>query len=86
MYDYSDIEFCILNGYAWFDSGTPDSLLQASNYVQAIEQRQGINIGHLEILCFCKGFISKENLVEFTHTKYSNSEYGNSILKFVEGL
>jgi len=86
LYSYDDIEFTLLSGYAWFDSGTPDSLLQVSNYVQAIEQRQGINIGHLEILCFSKGLISLDNLVEFAHTKYRNSEYGKSILKFVEEI
>lgn len=49
-------------GYAWLDTGTHDSLLEASNFIQTIEKRQGLKVACLEEIAFKMGYISKEQL------------------------
>tara|TARA_B100001758_G_C18403328_1_gene610405 strand:+ start:924 stop:1805 length:882 start_codon:yes stop_codon:yes gene_type:complete len=71
------------DGFTWLDTGTPDSLLEASNYIQAIEKRQGLKIACIEEIAFKKKYISKKQLYELVKPMIEN-EYGgylNEILK-----
>lgn len=63
-------------GTAWLDTGTPDSLLAASQYVQTIEARQGLKIACLEEVALHRGFISKAQFAELA-ANYGNNDYGN---------
>lgn len=68
----------------WFDTGTHDSLLQASSYVEAIEKRKGIKIACLEEIAFLNGFISREELCE-RGERMSKTGYGQYLLKLANG-
>lgn len=63
-------------GFAWFDTGTPLSMLNASNFVQTIEERQAQKIACLEEIAFSSGFITAEDVTRLADTRYKNSEYG----------
>jgi len=63
-------------GFAWLDTGTQDSLLEASNFIQTIEKRQGLKIACIEEIAFEKGHISKEQLLVLA-AQYKNNEYGS---------
>lgn len=67
-------------GYAWLDTGTHESLLEASNYIQTIEKRQGLKVACLEEIAFEKGYISKEKLIELA-TPLQKNEYGKYLLR-----
>ena len=62
-------------GYAWLDTGTPDSLLDASNFVGTLQKRQGIKICSPEEVAWRKGYIDDEQL-EGLGKKFGKSEYG----------
>ncbi len=66
-------------GMAWFDTGTFQGLLEASNFIHAIQQRQGFYISCLEEIAYRKGFISIEQLKE-AGEKLKNSDYGKYLL------
>lgn len=66
-------------GTAWLDTGTFDSLMQASQFVQVIEQRQGIKIACIEEIVYRKGFISKEQLVQMAQPLLK-SGYGQYLM------
>ncbi|MHA7108590.1 glucose-1-phosphate thymidylyltransferase RfbA [Sunxiuqinia elliptica] len=67
-------------GFAWLDTGTHDSLLQASNFIATIEQRQGLKVSCLEEIAFKKGYISKEQLLELAEPLMKN-QYGQYLHK-----
>jgi len=66
-------------GTAWLDTGTFNSLLQASQFVQVIEERQGLKIGCIEEIAFRKGYISHENLIKIAEP-LRKSGYGEYLL------
>ena len=71
-------------GFAWLDTGTMDALLQASNYVEMIQARQGITISAPEEIAFVNGFIGREKLLESAKA-YGKSPYGEHLKAVAEG-
>ncbi|HPW95108.1 MAG TPA: glucose-1-phosphate thymidylyltransferase RfbA [Fibrobacteraceae bacterium] len=71
-------------GFAWLDTGTMESLLDAANFVQMIEKRQGIKIAAVEEIAFVNGWISREKLMESAQ-RYGKSTYGAHLKKVAEG-
>ncbi|MFZ9299522.1 MAG: glucose-1-phosphate thymidylyltransferase RfbA [Chitinophagaceae bacterium] len=69
-------------GTAWLDTGTFDSLIQASQFVQVIEQRQGIKIACIEEIAYRKGFINKNQLIKMAEP-LMKSGYGNYLMELV---
>jgi glucose-1-phosphate thymidylyltransferase len=67
-------------GFAWFDMGTPDSLLEAAGFVQTLEKRQGLRIACPEEIAYEKGLITLEDLVKFGK-RFDKSAYGQYLLK-----
>lgn len=70
-------------GYAWLDTGTPYSLLEAANFVQIIEERQGLKICCPEEVAFREGFIKKDDLI-LLGKEMENSPYGQYLLNLVK--
>lgn len=70
-------------GIAWLDTGTHQSLIQAGQFVQAIEERQGLKIGCIEEIAYQKGFIDAAAL-EFLGHKYLKSGYGEYLLELLK--
>lgn len=67
-------------GFAWLDTGTHDSLLQASNFIATIEQRQGLKVSCIEEIAFKKGYINKAQLLELAKPLMKN-QYGEYLYK-----
>ena len=72
-------------GFAWLDTGTHDSLAEASIYVEVLEKRQGLKIACLEGIAYRQGWITKEKMVELAQPMLKN-QYGQYLLKVVEEL
>jgi glucose-1-phosphate thymidylyltransferase len=71
-------------GDAWLDAGTPEMLLEASNFVRTLERRQGLKIACLEEIAFNSGLINEAKLEEHI-ARYKNNEYGDYLVKIKEG-
>lgn len=71
-------------GYAWLDTGTVDSLMDAANFVQMIEKRQGIKVSAPEEIAYRFGWIDRSRLLQSAN-KYGNSPYGEHLRAVAEG-
>ncbi|MCU7836455.1 MAG: glucose-1-phosphate thymidylyltransferase RfbA [gamma proteobacterium symbiont of Taylorina sp.] len=67
-------------GFAWLDTGTHESLMEASNYIQTIENRQGLKVACIEEIAFEMGYITKEQLIELAQPLKKN-QYGQYLLR-----
>ena len=67
-------------GMAWLDTGTYESLLQASNFIATLEQRQGLKASCIEEIALKRGFITKEQLIALAQP-FKNSQYGKYLLR-----
>lgn len=72
-------------GFAWLDTGTHDSLAEASIYVEVLEKRQGLKIACLEGIAYRKGWISREKMIELAKPMLKN-QYGQYLLKVVDEI
>ncbi len=70
-------------GIAWLDTGTPESMLQAGNFVQTVQERQGLMIACPEEIAFRKGFIDEKQIVKLAESLNKNS-YGQYLLSLVK--
>jgi glucose-1-phosphate thymidylyltransferase len=83
--DHGDLDVKLLGrGFAWLDTGTMDSLIEAGQFVQMIEKRQGIKISAIEEIAYINGWISKEKLLESAE-RYGKSTYGEHLRRVAEG-
>jgi glucose-1-phosphate thymidylyltransferase len=71
-------------GYAWLDTGTHESLLEASSFIETIEKRQGLKVSCIEEIAFEMGYITKERLIELAQPLKKN-QYGQYLLRCAEG-
>ncbi|MDF2557721.1 MAG: polysaccharides/teichoic acid export protein [Bacillales bacterium] len=71
-------------GFTWLDTGTHESLVDATNFVKTVEQHQGVKIAALEEIAFINGWIDKEKLIA-AGEKFKKSGYGQYLLKVAEG-
>lgn len=72
-------------GFAWLDTGNHDSLLDAADFVCAIQKRQGLYVSCIEEIAFKRGFISKEQLIELAQPLLKTA-YGQYLIEIVNGL
>jgi len=72
-------------GYAWLDTGTHESLLEASMFIETIEKRQGLKVACIEEIAFEEGFISKQQLIDLAKSLAKN-QYGQYLLNRLEEI
>ena len=72
-------------GFAWLDTGTHDSLAEASIYVEVLEKRQGLKIACLEGIAYRNGWISKEKMIELAKPMLKN-QYGQYLMKVIDEI
>jgi len=71
-------------GYAWLDTGTMDSLVDAADFVRTLEKRQGLKISAIEEIAYNKGWITKTELIDAAK-RYGKSPYGQHLMNVAEG-
>jgi len=71
-------------GFAWLDTGTHESLLEAASFIETIEKRQGFKVACIEEIAYEKGYISRQQLIELAQPLAKN-QYGQYLLKVAEG-
>ena len=71
-------------GFAWLDTGTMDSLIDAANFVQLIEKRQSVKIAALEEIAYNRGWIDRDTLLK-SAARYGKSPYGEHLKRVAEG-
>jgi len=69
-------------GFAWLDTGTPESLLQASNFMETLEARQGLKVSCIEEIAYRRGFIDKKQLEKLIEP-LSKSQYGQYLKRIL---
>lgn len=74
---------CFGRGFAWLDTGTIDSLMEASSFIEAIEKRQGLRVAALEEIAFRRGFIDAQQLRTLAEPM-KNNEYGQYLLRLAD--
>lgn len=72
-------------GFAWLDTGTYDSLSEASTYIEVLEKHQGLKVGCLEAIAYRKGWISEERMREIAQPMIKN-QYGQYLLKVIDEI
>lgn len=72
-------------GFAWLDTGNPDALLDAAEFVAAVQKRQGLYVSCIEEIAYKRGFITKEQLIKVAQPLLKTS-YGQYLMEIAEGL
>ena len=72
-------------GFAWLDTGNHDSLLEAANFVEAFQKRQGLYVSCIEEIAYKRGFITREQLLKLAEP-LMKTEYGQYLVEVANGL